>query len=68
MILLKSCTLYCRAVSVLKSFNPGGAGMQGLQELCREFPQLKGPLMEERAQYTVAVMRSLATRCALHTL
>jgi len=34
---------------------------QGLQELCREFPQLKGPLMEERAQYTVAVMRSLAT-------
>lgn len=40
--------------------------MQGLEALCREFSQLKGPLLEERAQYTVAVMRSLATRCALH--
>ena len=38
--------------------------MQALGDFCGErFPQLLAPLMREQEQYTVAVMRSLTTRC-----
>ena len=37
---------------------------EALKEFAEEFPQLMRPLIEERDEYMVFLLRTLATRCA----
>ena len=65
-------SLSLEALKLVKGYEAGDGPVQdsdvlteALKEFAEEFPQLMRPLIEERDEYMVFLLRTLATRCGL---